>query len=84
MYTYIYTYMTKVISISDDAYTSLADLKGPGDSFTDVVKTLTEKASKKPISSFSGSWEGDKKKVEKIFKDISKERREAKLREVKL
>jgi predicted CopG family antitoxin len=35
----------KNISISDEAYTRLASLKGPNESFTDVVNRLTGKRS---------------------------------------
>ncbi len=46
--------MTKVISISDDAYACLTKLKEKGESFTDVVIDLAAKEMTKPLSSFAG------------------------------
>jgi len=36
---------TRNISISDEAYSRLAALKGPGESFTDVINRLAGRAS---------------------------------------
>ncbi len=46
LHTHIYTAMgARNISISDEAYARLASLKGPNESFTDVIKRLTGKRS---------------------------------------
>lgn len=76
--------MTKVISVSDDAYSALFGLKNEGESFTDVITHLTKGASKKSVSSFAGAWSGDKKGMDKMFRDIRKERESFRLREAKL
>jgi predicted CopG family antitoxin len=47
---------SKNISISDEAYTRLASLKGPNESFTDVVNRLTGKRS---ILELAGALTGD-------------------------
>ncbi|MCS4541547.1 MAG: hypothetical protein HY929_04385 [Euryarchaeota archaeon] len=38
-----YTYMTKTISLSDDAYKLLRNMKLKDESFSDVIKRLTKK-----------------------------------------
>jgi len=47
--------MTKVIAVSDEAYSRLASIKGEK-SFTKVILELTEK--RKDISEFFGIWKG--------------------------
>lgn len=80
----MYAYMTKVISVSDDAYSALFSLKNEGESFTDVITHLAKGASKKAVSSFAGAWSGDKKGMDSIFKGVRKERENFGLREAKL
>ena len=74
--------MTKNISVSDDAYDSLSRLKRENESFSDVIRRIGKKAQKEDIMKFAGLWEGDKE-IERIFKQIDKDRHAAKLREVK-
>ena len=38
-----YTYMTKTISLTDEAYNSLRNIKLRGESFSDVIRRLTKK-----------------------------------------
>ena len=45
--------MTKVISISDDAYEELSKLKN-GSSFTEIIIELTKEKKKKSIMDFAG------------------------------
>ncbi|MBN2013803.1 MAG: antitoxin VapB family protein [Candidatus Altiarchaeota archaeon] len=78
----IYIDVTKVISLSNAAYSRLSSIKGKKESFSDVVMKITEK--KKPITEFAGKWKGDKKELVKIFDNILKEREKIKIREVKL
>jgi predicted CopG family antitoxin len=83
MYIYIYTYMTKVISISDEAYNRLFKLKRGKDSFSDVVIKMTEKEKKKSLLEYAGIWKDDKE-IGDIFKKIEEERHQAKTRDYKL
>lgn len=76
MHVYI---MTKVISLSDNAYQELERLKKEGESFSDVVLGLTKKE-KKPLSYFFGKLsKEDADIMEKSIKDM---RKKAKLRDV--
>ena len=73
--------MTKVISLSDDAYRELGKLKKDGDSFSDVVLELTKKE-KKPLSFFFGKWPGPKEELDQLEKDIKKMHKKTKMRDV--
>ncbi len=72
--------MTKVISLSDDAYEDLAGLKNEKESFSSVVKRLASKEKKKDIMEFAGIWKDDKE-IAKIFEEILEERHKTKMRE---
>lgn len=72
--------MTRVISLSDEAYEELRKLKRGGESFSDVVIKITKKE-RKPLTSFFGAWP-DKKEVDRIEKELEKERKRAKIRDV--
>ncbi len=74
--------MTKIISVSDDAYDALKVLKGEKDSFTDVITRLSKSRKTKSIMDFAGMWK-ESKEMDKIFSAISKDRKNIKLREVK-
>lgn len=78
MHAYIYTYMTKVISLSDDAYESLKAMKNEGESFSEVVRRIAHKS----IFDFFGAWP-DKKELDRISRELKKERESFKTREVK-
>lgn len=73
--------MTKVISLSDDAYRELEMLKKGGDSFSDVVLELTKKE-KKPLSYFFGKWPGPKEELDQLEKDIKDMHKKTKMRDV--
>lgn len=73
--------MTKVISLSDAAYTDLEKLKRRGESFSDVVLRLT-KREKKPLSDFFGKWPGTKEELDKIEKGIEDMRKKTKIRSI--
>ena len=75
--------MTKVVSLSDDAYKELEKLKKDGDSFSDVVLELTKKE-KKPLSHFFGKWSGPKEEIDAMLKDIEETRKKTKMRDVEL
>ena len=67
----MYTYMTKVISISDEAYEGLKRLKN-GFSFSKIIITLT-KMKIANIVDFAGAW--DKTEAERILKELEEERK---------
>ncbi len=73
--------MTKVISLTDEAYEKLVRLKN-SDSFSKTILKLTESVKKKPLTYFAGKWVGGFAESEKIFSKISEKRRASKLRRV--
>lgn len=74
--------MTKVISLSDEAYNELKKLKGEGDSFSNVVIKMAKSGKKEGIMAFAGAWK-DKPEMGKIFRKVIKDRKRFKTREVK-
>ncbi|MBD3283040.1 antitoxin [Candidatus Pacearchaeota archaeon] len=74
--------MTKVISLSDDAYNMLKDLKEEGESFSDVVRRIVKK--KQNLLDFAGCWKGDKEELDMIEKKIYEDRKKTKPREIRL
>jgi len=80
MHTYIDT-MTKCISLSDEAYKDLTLLKKGGESFSEVIRKLTENERKKERLSIIGLWKDDKE-MDNIFKEIFKKRHSSKSRSV--
>ena len=74
--------MTKVISISDEAYDTLKGLKIEDESFTRVILRLGEGREKQSLLDFFGAWPGDKKELDTIKKELKKERKTFKTREV--
>lgn len=79
---YTYKHMTKVISISDAAYDTLKGLKTEDESFTRVILRLGEQQEKHSLLDFFGAWPGDKKELDAIKKELERERRSFKTREV--
>lgn len=76
-----YIHMTKVISLSDEAYSELTKLKKEGESFSDIVLELTRKE-KKPLSYFFGKWPGPKEELNNLEKEIKEMHRKTKMRDV--
>ncbi|MBI4140720.1 antitoxin VapB family protein [Candidatus Woesearchaeota archaeon] len=74
--------MTKVISLSNAAYDEIKSLKEGDDSFSDVVLRLAGSARKKPLIEFFGTWPGTREEAEKIKKELARERKTFKTREV--
>jgi len=72
--------MTKVISLSDEAYRALKKLKREGESFSDVVLRLIRGLETRPLTDFSGRWVGDD--IEEVFKRVLDERERAEERVV--
>ena len=74
----------KTVTLSEDAYDSLAALKNEGESFSEVVRRLT--GSRVLLSSFAGVWQNAPKEqvreIQKFLRDsdrisIAKLRRRA-------
>ena len=64
--------MTKVISLSNEAYQTLKESKKPGESFSDVVLRIAKKTKKRSLSEFSGKWVGDD--ADEVLAQIMKDR----------
>jgi len=62
----------KTITISEEAYGMLAGLKREGESFTQVIKRVVEDVRRRPLSSFSGRWEGSADEIEGILAGIGR------------
>jgi len=72
--------MTRTISLSDEAYELLVSLKGDKKSFSEVVMELARKGSRDNILSFFGVWADRDDEFRRVFKEMAKERRNARLR----
>ena len=55
MHAYMH-FMTKVISLSDEAYHDLKSLKGNNKSFSDIVRELAQKVKRKKLLDLAGAW----------------------------
>ena len=73
--------MTKVISLSDAAYSKLKAAKRTGESFSDVTLRVLKQ---KPLSDFSGVWNISDEEATRIKEKLRRERKEFKLREVRI
>jgi len=73
--------MTKVISLSDDAYADLAALKSKNESFSEIVREIAQEVKKKRLLSLAGAWK-DAPEMDNIFKKILNERKLNKERRV--
>lgn len=49
----------KTLTISEEAYKALAELKKEGESFTDLLKRITAPLQKKKLSEFAGIMAGE-------------------------
>lgn len=75
---YEYTYMsTKNISLSEDAYEKLKRLKEEGESFSDVVRKVSESYSN--ITEFSGKFP----EIAEVKDELKKERKEFSTRDLR-
>ena len=66
--------MTKIISLSDEIYEELSQLKQENESFTKLLKRFIEERKRRPLMDFFGKWPGDSKEIDSI-KDVLRERR---------
>ncbi|MCS6767610.1 MAG: antitoxin VapB family protein [Candidatus Nitrosocaldus sp.] len=74
--------MTKVISLSDEAYKALKRIKGKDESFSDVILRLIGSIEPRPLSEFAGRWVGDD--IDTIFNIVSREREDTTSREAEM
>ena len=82
MHMHIAFLMTKVISLSENAYETLKSMKRPGESFSDVVIRVASKEKKKSILEFAGTWNGDD--ADEVLAQIMKDRERVKSREFEM
>jgi len=73
--------MTKIISLSDEAYARLKAMKGDKKSFTRVVLELTRRDAPMPLSAYAGIWK-DRDDLQEIFDKILEERHKPDNREI--
>ena len=79
---HIYLLMTKVISLSKEAYQTLKASKKPGESFSDVVLRIAKEKKKKSLLEFSGKWVGND--ADEVLAEIMKDRERSTSRKVDL
>jgi len=65
--------MVKMVSLSEDAYRILKEVKKRDESFSKAVIRLVEKPKKRDIMEFAGAWK-DMPEMDEIFKDIIEKR----------
>jgi len=80
MHMHIALSMTKVVSLSKEAYQTLKNSKKPGESFSDVVIRIVGKEKKKSLLEFSGTWEGDD--ADAVLTQLMKDREQSRSRQV--
>ncbi len=71
---------TKTISIKEEAYERLEKLKKEGESFTDLINRITQKKSLLDLTELVSKEEAET--LEKAIEQGSKERKEARKREI--
>ena len=73
--------MTKLVSLTDEAYAVLSRMKHSGESFSKLVMRVFGRK-RKDIMDFAGVWEG-RKDLEEAFKEVAEERKKFKFRDVR-
>jgi predicted CopG family antitoxin len=74
--------MTKVISLSEKAYSTLKKLKRPTESFSDLVLRMAGQGDRKSILEFAGTWKGSD--IEEVFSRIMKDRERSASRRIEI
>jgi len=81
VHAYAYAYaMTKVISLSEEAYRTLKDLKRKGESFSDVIIRIAGSREARSLAEFAGRWAGAD--LDAVFGEVLREREEVRSREL--
>lgn len=81
MHAYMH-FMTRVISLSEEAYNDLKSLKSKDESFSDIVRALANNAKSKRILELAGAW-SDAPEMDNLFKNILEERHKTTERKLK-
>ncbi|TXT59135.1 MAG: hypothetical protein BAJALOKI2v1_250041 [Promethearchaeota archaeon] len=68
---------SKTISLSEDVYSLLKNMRREGESFNEVILRLLQESKKKDIMKLKGSWKGSDEETEKILDLIYKNRDKA-------
>jgi len=66
--------MSKLISVADDIYMKLKQLKSKDESFSDALRKLIHAQEKKDLMQFAGKWSGSKEETDRILKRLMKDR----------
>lgn len=72
--------MTKVISLSEKAYSTLKKQKRRNESFSEVVLRIADEQGKKSILDFAGAWKGDD--IDEVFSVVMRDRERATSRKI--
>ncbi|MEA1905115.1 MAG: antitoxin VapB family protein [Candidatus Hadarchaeota archaeon] len=62
----------KTLTISEDAYKALAELKREGESFTDTVLRLSKREEPPALVSFACKWRGKPEETKEILEKIDR------------
>lgn len=71
--------LTRVISLSEEAYEALKKLKRNDESFSDVIMRLIRGLEARSLIDFAGKWVGND--IDDVFKKILQEREKIEARE---
>jgi len=74
--------LTKVISLSEKAYSTLRKRKRQSESFSDVVLRIAGERERKSILDFAGAWQGDD--IDTVFSIVRKDRERATSRKIEI
>jgi predicted CopG family antitoxin len=74
--------MTKVISLSEKAYSTPKKLKRGNESFSDLVLRMAGQSERKSLLEFEGSWRGDD--IEAVFAKVMKDREQGASRRIEV
>lgn len=74
--------MTKQISVADDVYESLANLRRPDESFSDVLRRWSQAARREAMLAAIGSWKMTDDEAERMLAEIHASRRTSRPRKV--
>lgn len=74
--------MTKIISVSDEAYGQLQEIKKEHESFSKVILRVMEKEKRKPLMAFFGKWPGPTKELDQIKKQLEEDRQHFSMKEI--